>query len=480
MKQSLATQFWFALVMCAALLGAKAFAQTVNIYGSLGNFDIANDTGHDAHGFEVELEGVQSNQVTYTFSYQRYGNASIISMATGTIVRWTSSYDSLAQRFNQTTIARTATGSFQGTCYMGTAAYNTSGCEHFGVSLAAFARPTRTTHRWLLADPANPGMLLGNINPSPIPMPTYTIVPPVREGEPAEIEAEIEAPEPPEAPELYGDAQWVKVFKTQLNRAVNLDELVSTNPIVPQNAAQVEVEWDILQAEPASNGNRRRHRNQGALDPTTRSVIRRYEIYRYTGAYDPVTHQAVCADLTCTAPAANELGAFVSAQMAAVNVEPNALVITKTGNGDVDSSDRIIACGSQCTATYNLGSVVNLTVKPNKSVFVGWTGACTGTAVNCTVTVNGETNVGAVFAQMFNLSVKSSGKGGVVSDVPGIGCGTGGSCSAKFASGSIVTLTATPKAGQRFSNWSGACTGSTPTCTLTVNKDTSVQAVFVK
>ncbi|HYW73781.1 MAG TPA: hypothetical protein VE961_22355, partial [Pyrinomonadaceae bacterium] len=56
----------------------------------------------------------------------------------------------------------------------------------------------------------------------------------------------------------------------------------------------------------------------------------------------------------------------------------------------------------------------------------------------------------------------------------------GGNCSAKFSQGTTVTLTATPAAGKLFVNWSGACSGTSPTCTLTIDKNTSVQAVFSK
>ena len=74
-----------ALLLCGPRAGE---AQTATIYGQLGNFDVVNNTGHDAHGFEVELEGLQPNDVYYTFSYQRYGAPEVVPSALGTIVRW--------------------------------------------------------------------------------------------------------------------------------------------------------------------------------------------------------------------------------------------------------------------------------------------------------------------------------------------------------------------------------------------------------
>jgi hypothetical protein len=56
----------------------------------------------------------------------------------------------------------------------------------------------------------------------------------------------------------------------------------------------------------------------------------------------------------------------------------------------------------------------------------------------------------------------------------------GSACSAKFNQGTVVTLTAIPPAGKTFANWSGACSGVEPICTLTIAGNTSVKANFNK
>jgi hypothetical protein len=71
------------------------------------------------------------------------------------------------------------------------------------------------------------------------------------------------------------------------------------------------------------------------------------------------------------------------------------------------------------------------------------------------------------------LSVSKTGSGTVTG--PGIDCGT--DCSELYASGTSVTLTATPASGWLFSSWSGACSG-TGNCTLTMNSNKSVTAAF--
>ena len=48
-----------------------------------------------------------------------------------------------------------------------------------------------------------------------------------------------------------------------------------------------------------------------------------------------------------------------------------------------------------------------------------------------------------------------------------------------FKVGTVVTLTATPNANATFSGWSGAYTGTSPNCSVTMNKNNTVTATFV-
>jgi uncharacterized repeat protein (TIGR02543 family) len=76
------------------------------------------------------------------------------------------------------------------------------------------------------------------------------------------------------------------------------------------------------------------------------------------------------------------------------------------------------------------------------------------------------------------LTSQLNGDGtGTVSSVPaGINCGS--ACSAGFRFASSVTLTADPAAGSTFAGWGGDCSGSSPTCTVTMLGDRSVTATF--
>jgi hypothetical protein len=305
-------------------------------------------------------------------------------------------------------------------------------------------------------------------------------------------------------PPQYGNATWMKVYKSEMNREVALEELVDTNAIVPQSPLQIETEWVLMQpAPPIVEGNHRqrnRQANSGNVNAGTRAILRRYETYAYTGAYDPVTHEALCADGTCTGPQAGELGDMLTANMVAANVAVPSLSVTLAGNGTVASSDKVISCGSKCSSNYAAGTVVTLTAKAgSNSTFTGWTGACTGASLTCVVTINDSMTTTATFTAnaagggggggtggggggstttQFTLQVGHSNTGSVASDVAGINCGS--TCSAKFDAGTVVTLTATPLAGKTFVSWGGACSGTATTCTLTVSTNLSVTPTFSK
>ena len=76
----------------------------------------------------------------------------------------------------------------------------------------------------------------------------------------------------------------------------------------------------------------------------------------------------------------------------------------------------------------------------------------------------------------YTVTVSKTGAGAIVSAPAGIDCGA--TCSASYAANTTVTLTATPAAGQRFSGWSGDCSTSALTCTLSMGANKSVGAAF--
>ena len=485
------------LTLLLTALSLSANAQTATVQGNLSSMDVINDTGQLTHGFEIEIEGAQQGDLYYTGYGQRYGAGTSSQYAGGVRVRWSSSYDSNSHQYSQSTPQYTpGTPVSWQYCYQAGAGYSTSGCENFGQGMRNVSTITVIRGYWLVDDLANPGNLIRYTPNVAVPLPNWFFSPPVAPSTPPVVVAVVEAPEPPEAPELYGTAQWLKIYTTQLPRALTETDLQTGGGTVPQDPAQVEVAWDIIQADPPAGGNGRRSRNRKQnstiVATATRSIIRRYETYKYTGALDAITKQVACADLTCTAPGPGELGDQIAGANAAVNLTPDSVVITKsgTGGGNVDSADKFITCGSKCGSTYNAGTNVTLTAKANSgSTFAGWTGACAGTATTCTVAANGAVAVGATFTlnptggggggggtTNPSLQVSLGGLGSVSSDLAGILCGA--LCSATYAPGTVVTLTATPAAGWSFLNWTGDCVGTNPVCTLTMTASKKPKANF--
>ena len=294
---------------------------TLTMFGALRNFDVFNDTGQECHGFEIELDGVSSTDVVYTFGepYERYGNPTVVDFAGGVYVRYESPYDPANQVFTQTTpmAALPITPTAGHACWTGgSPGYASSGCEHFGISLTR--NPTATIYRWLVADSANPGALRPSGTKVSIPAPIWNVIPPTPGSpNPAPVVAAVIQAEPPEPGFEFGDAIWVKVFKTESPDPAELHHLVTDDPRVPQEQSETEVEWTLLQSSinaPAQL------ENQGQVADGTESVTRRYEFYQYTGTYDPENHEArPVSDVT---PAEGDIGNYLGAQMAAINLGP--------------------------------------------------------------------------------------------------------------------------------------------------------------
>jgi len=293
------------LAAATAALPAQA-----TIYGTMSNFDVFNETPEDAYGAELELEGVHSADVINTFpshfdhrSVTEYNNGATF----GTLVDFTG-YNFDPSGFIAPTPGTTTNGH---TCV------NTSGCEHFGFALSA--NPTATRYYWLDQTSQRIGT-----TPMAVPTPTWTYYPPAVPGQAPEVKAEVEVQQP--------DSIWMKVFETQLARPVKLKELMSGNPVVPEDAAEIETEWELLDNGVLSDA-------QGKVGKGKEAVVRRYEFFKYTGAYTN-EHESNSLWNGVGDPPANELGDFIAANMVAANlVDVPVVPGDYNGDGQVDAAD---------------------------------------------------------------------------------------------------------------------------------------------
>jgi hypothetical protein len=161
------------------------------------------------------------------------------------------------------------------------------------------------------------------------------------------------------------------------------------------------------------------------------------------------------------------------------------LQVTKsgTGSGTVTSSPAGINCGADCSQSFPAGTTVILTANSDAaSVFKGWSGGgCSGASTTCTLSLSAAATVNAEFEpqtpNFFLLEVFVSGAGTVIGDPGDIDCGS--TCSDQYLLNTVVTLTAYPAPGAVFAGWTkGPCSGSAPTCQVTMSQAQEVSAAF--
>jgi hypothetical protein len=165
------------------------------------------------------------------------------------------------------------------------------------------------------------------------------------------------------------------------------------------------------------------------------------------------------------------------------NYQTYLLTVSKpgTGNGTVTSVDEGISCGTDCTQTYGVNTLVTLMATPALGAkFRGWSGVCEGKNTTCNITMSKDSAVTAVFDPiLYKLTVVkkkvSAGDGAVTSTDGVINCGN--ICGKLYDKYTQVTLTATPAANSVFAGWSGACSG-TGACDMTIDKAKTVRATF--
>jgi hypothetical protein len=119
-----------------------------------------------------------------------------------------------------------------------------------------------------------------------------------------------------------------------------------------------------------------------------------------------------------------------------------------------------------------------ITTYTDSAVVTGTTYCYRVTALNAAGTSDYSNEACGSPAAGFDVSVATSGAGSgtVVSSPAGITCP--GTCVQTFATGRVVTLTATPATGSSFSGWSGGTCAGTDSCVLAGNTPMTTTATF--
>jgi hypothetical protein len=326
------------IAVVALSLAIAPSVATASVIGYLGNFDVINDTGQTAYGFEIELEGLHSSDISDVFggpgrgfpsgrgydpatSVERYGSPTISEYSNGAIfgtrVTYSALYDGTNWDYGTPT---TPSGTFVtpgDNCWSGGGlGYGPDcPCDHFGVG--TIGNPTKTTYSWLLE--ASPGVLTTANGVVQLPAPVWNVIPDPNPAAPPQVVAQVESPEP-EGFE-FGDALWVKVFTTEFEDPTELEDLVGDNAHVQQ--VETEVEWQLLQKDFNNPLSGMLESGYGVpVGPNAASILRRYEFFEFSGAYDPVSHEAQFdPPYGDSHPGPNDVGTYLGSQNAAVNLD---------------------------------------------------------------------------------------------------------------------------------------------------------------
>lgn len=349
-----------AVVAAATTFALIPVAASAAVIGFLGNFDVINDTGTTAHGFEIDLEGLHASDITDTFggpgrgfptgrgfgagSVERYGSPTISEYTTGatfgTKVVYQGLFNGSAWDYGTPSGAFATPGD---NCWSGGGlGYNASTpCDHFGVGTRKNA--TSTTYSWLTETAPTSGVLNnGVVN---LPAPVWNVIPaaPSPPGQPPApplVGAVVQAPAPIQLNEpepQWGTAIWVKVFTTELEKAPALEDLIGGNALLKN--LKTETEWQLLQKDPGNALSGILESGYGApVGPNAASILRRYEFYKFGGLYDAVDNHAIFgAGGNDSLPGVGDLGTYLGAQNGAANLaavpEPETVAMMIAGLG---------------------------------------------------------------------------------------------------------------------------------------------------
>ncbi|WP_295446703.1 hypothetical protein [uncultured Thiodictyon sp.] len=231
-----------------------ATASQAATFGPVENFDVVNDTGKTAHGFEIELDDLQQSEITSIFgdasrwpNMERYGAPTVVeypdsaSNRTGKSVKITyqATYNG---SWNVGTPSGTLPVSPSDSCWpYGAPTYGPDyPCDHFGVSTSVPAANVK--YSWLLE--GTPGSSNLVYQDSGVPAPQWNVVPqaPINNvPQPPKVNVVVAAPKPQNYE--FGEARWVKVTATGTRKDVAVEDLMAEGKVIKDAKTQTQVEW---------------------------------------------------------------------------------------------------------------------------------------------------------------------------------------------------------------------------------------------
>jgi len=318
-------KIWFALLACAAFV----VPASASVFGPLANFDVVNDTGKTAHGFEIDVDGIAPSEITSLFGdasrwpgMERYGSPVVSVTPTGVKIVYQATYNGVS--WSSGTPSGTLPVSPSDSCWpYGAPNYGPNyPCDHFGVSTTV--NTPNVTYKWLVETSPGSSSVMPEL--ATVPNPVWTVGVPViinNVPQPPPVNVVIVAPQP--LGYEFGEPRWVKVTATGVMQDIAVEDLVAENAVIKKAQTQVQMEWQLLQVDSGAPGSGQIDLTGVVLDPGATGVVYRFEFYKYTGQRDPATNQALPGPNGDTpgakGPSPGDLGAFIVAQNAGINFD---------------------------------------------------------------------------------------------------------------------------------------------------------------
>lgn len=275
---------WWATAACVAavvLTAHQAAQASVVVYGSLSNFDVYNRTGDYCHGFEIEMEGVELDDV-----YSLYNPWGYVTSTTATATGVKVIYD------GRSPLIQVPDG----------------GMKHYGVHL--YSTPTKVTYNWLATDGL--GQLVhapvGAPTPPPVPLPT-----PVWQTSATGVTAGV-----------YNSGTrplWLKALHGTQDAAAVLEQLLIDSALITSLGDEEEVEPQLL--DPGDTLDE----VEDLLDAMAVGGRAVFWVYEYTGEVDDSGNAVGEPTFEDTA------GDMIGIVMTAVNFIPEPATLAMLGLG---------------------------------------------------------------------------------------------------------------------------------------------------
>lgn len=173
------------------------------------------------------------------------------------------------------------------------------------------------------------------------------------------------------------------------------------------------------------------------------------------------------------------------------SVDAYKYILSNIGQGDLVFGTATITGDNPADFTITNDTCSSRSIPPsaNCTIAVAFTPKSAGQK-NAVITIpsnatNGNMSsatdflTGLGYIPTISVSKQGEGTGTVTIDPGGLSCGS--VCSGTFMTGTSITLTAVPDTNYIFGGWAGitGCDNSGTTCTVALNQDTTVRAIFM-